>query len=182
MRQLRTITKQLALCTGCAERQLTRDFNTVSAALNSLSGSMNQRHEKLIMSKRGILSALSGGMRQNSVYASRDFCCPGGTKTLDRSANMPSYYNYSDKSDGGSWIQRFILEVGPGAAAVSRITVIRATLYLKVDGSAVFRARCKAAAHAAFNLFQTTNVSEGNDIDRNDFCAVLRRCCKFHAT
>jgi len=41
------------------------------------------------MAKRGILSALSGGMRQNSVYASRDFCCPGGTKTLDRSANMP---------------------------------------------------------------------------------------------
>jgi len=100
-------------------------------------GSMNQRHEKLIMAKRGILSALSGGMRQNSVYASRDFCCPGGTKTLDRSANMPSYYNYSDKSDGGSWIQRFILGVGPGAAAVSRITGIRATLYLKVDGSGI---------------------------------------------
>lgn len=89
------------------------------------------------MAKRGILSALSGGMPQNSVYASRDFCCPGGTKTLDRSGNMPSYYNYSDKSDGGSWIQRFILGVGPGAAAVSRITGIRATLYLKVDGSGI---------------------------------------------
>ena len=40
------------------------------------------------MAKRGILSALSGGMRQNSVYASQNFCCPGA-KTLDRSANMP---------------------------------------------------------------------------------------------
>ena len=34
-------------------------ISIVSAALNSLSGSMNQRHEKLIMAKRGILSALS---------------------------------------------------------------------------------------------------------------------------
>jgi hypothetical protein len=50
---------------------------------------------------------------------------------------LTPFYTYSDKSDGGSWIQRFILGVGPGAAAVSRITGIRATLYLKVDGSGI---------------------------------------------
>jgi hypothetical protein len=53
---------------------------------------MNQRHEKLIMAKRGILSALSGGMRQNSVYASRDFCCPGGTKTLESLEKKLEHY------------------------------------------------------------------------------------------
>ena len=135
--------------------------------------SMNQRHEKLIMAKRGILSALSGGMRQNSVYASRDFCCPGGTK-ISIDPRICRAYNYSDKSDGGNWIQRFILGVDPGAAAVSRITWIRATLYLKVDGSGISSGMQNCLTHGTFNVFQTTNLSEETILTATIFCAVLR--------
>lgn len=39
--------------------------------------------------------------------------------------------------------------------------------------AAVFRVGCKTASHGAFNVFQTTNMSEGNDIDRDDFLRGL---------
>ena len=39
--------------------------------------------------------------------------------------------------------------------------------------AAVFRAGCKTASHGAFNVFQTTNMSEENDIDRDDFLRGL---------
>jgi hypothetical protein len=39
--------------------------------------------------------------------------------------------------------------------------------------AAVFRAGCKTASHGAFNVFQTTSMSEGNDIDRDDFLRGL---------
>ena len=39
--------------------------------------------------------------------------------------------------------------------------------------AAVFRAGCKTASHGAFNVFQTTNMSEGNDIGRDDFSRGL---------
>ena len=63
--------------------------------------------------------------------------------------------------------------MGPGAAAVSRITWIRATLYLKVDGSGFSSGMQNCLIHGAFNVFQTTNMSEGNDFDRDDFLRGL---------